>query len=233
MGRARQDRRAAVGRLKLMPATAVNSDVLDRWLRGCAAAIAEQRDYLTQLDAAIGDADHGANMTRGFAAVQDKLDDLDGGTPPGKLLIAAGSTLVSTVGGASGPLWGSGLRKAGRSLGDAEKIEPEALVDALEAALGAIVELGAAELGDKTMVDALAPAIESMRSSLASGSTLEVALAGARAAAEEGMRATVPMVARKGRASYLGERSVGHQDPGATSVAIVVAALERAVHEAP
>ena len=149
-----------------MPATAVNSDVLDRWLRGCAAAIAEQRDYLTQLDAAIGDADHGANMTRGFAAVQDKLDDLDGGTPPGKLLIAAGSTLVSTVGGASGPLWGSGLRKAGRSLGDAEQIEPEALVDALEAALGAIVELGAAELGDKTMVDALAPAIESMRSSL-------------------------------------------------------------------
>jgi phosphoenolpyruvate---glycerone phosphotransferase subunit DhaL len=216
-----------------MPATAVNSDVLDRWLRGCAAAIAEQRDYLTQLDAAIGDADHGANMTRGFAAVQEKLDDLDGGTPPGKLLIGAGSTLVSTVGGASGPLWGSALRKAGRSLGDAELVGPEALVDALDAALGAIVELGAAELGDKTMVDALAPAIESMRSSLARGGTLEDALASARVAAEEGMRATVPMVARKGRASYLGERSVGHQDPGATSVAIVVAALERAVHEAP
>ena len=119
-----------------MPATAVNSEMLERWLRGCAAAIAEQRDYLTQLDAAIGDADHGANMTRGFAAVQVKLDDLDGGTPPGKLLIAAGSTLVSTVGGASGPLWGSGLRKAGRSLGDAEQIEPGALVEALEAALG-------------------------------------------------------------------------------------------------
>jgi dihydroxyacetone kinase-like protein len=216
-----------------MPATAVNSDVLDRWLRGCAAAIAEQRDYLTQLDASIGDADHGANMTRGFAAVQDKLDDLDGGTPPGKLLITAGSTLVSTVGGASGPLWGSALRKAGRSLGDAEQVEPVALVAALEAALGAIVELGAAELGDKTMVDALAPAVESMRSSLASGGTLEDALASARVAADEGMRATVPMVARKGRASYLGERSVGHQDPGATSVAIVVAALERAVREAP
>jgi phosphoenolpyruvate---glycerone phosphotransferase subunit DhaL len=172
-------------------------------------------------------------MTRGFAAVQVKLDDLDGGTSPGKLLIAAGSTLVSTVGGASGPLWGSGLRKAGRSLGDAERVEPEALVDALEAALGAIVELGAAERGDKTMVDALAPAIDSMRAALADGKTLADALAGARAAAEEGMRATVPMVARKGRASYLGERSVGHQDPGATSVAIVVAALERAVDSAP
>jgi phosphoenolpyruvate---glycerone phosphotransferase subunit DhaL len=216
-----------------MPETAVTGEMLDRWLRGCATAIAEQRDFLTQLDAAIGDADHGANMTRGFAAVQVKLDDLDGGTPPGKILIAAGSTLVSSVGGASGPLWGSGLRKAGRSLGDAEQVGPEALVDALEAALAAIVELGAAERGDKTMVDALAPAIDSMRAELADGKTLGAALAGARAAAEEGMRATVPMVARKGRASYLGERSVGHQDPGATSVAIVVAALERAVREAP
>ena len=109
-----------------MPATTVTAETLSAWLRGCAAAIAEQRDYLTQLDAAIGDADHGANMTRGFDAVQVKLDDLDGATPPGKLLIAAGSTLVSTVGGASGPLWGSGLRKAGRSLGDAERIDPAA-----------------------------------------------------------------------------------------------------------
>src|SRR6478672_7583822 len=216
-----------------MPETAVTTETLDRWLRGCATAIAEQRDYLTQLDAAIGDADHGANMTRGFAAVQVKLDDLDGGTPPGKLLIAAGSTLVSTVGGASGPLWGSGLRKAGRRLGDAEQIEPDALVDALDAALAAIVELGAAERGDKTMVDALAPAIDTLRAALADGKTLEDALADARAAAEEGMRATVPMVARKGRASYLGDRSVGHQDPGATSAAIVVAALERAVRETP
>ena len=215
-----------------MSTNTVTAETLDRWLRGCATAIADQRDYLTQLDAAIGDADHGANMTRGFAAVQVKLDDLDGSTPPGKVLIAAGTTLVSTVGGASGPLWGSGLRKAGRSLGDAERVDPAALVEALEAALAAIVELGAAERGDKTMVDALAPAIDTLRSSLAEGKTLEDALAEARAAAEEGMRATVPMVARKGRASYLGERSVGHQDPGATSVAIVLAALERAVHEA-
>ncbi|MDX6525693.1 MAG: phosphoenolpyruvate---glycerone phosphotransferase subunit DhaL, partial [Gaiellales bacterium] len=147
MGRAGQDRRAALGRLSPVPATAVTAETLDRWLRGCAAAIAEQRDFLTQLDAAIGDADHGANMTRGFAAVQVKLDDLDGGTPPGKLLIAAGSTLVSTVGGASGPLWGSGLRKAGRRLGDVEQVDPAALVEALEAALAAIVELGAAERG--------------------------------------------------------------------------------------
>ncbi|MDX6527094.1 MAG: phosphoenolpyruvate---glycerone phosphotransferase subunit DhaL, partial [Gaiellales bacterium] len=112
-------------------------------------------------------------------------------------------------------------------------VDPAALVEALAAALDAIVELGAAERGDKTMVDALAPAIDALRSALADGETLEDALAGASAAAEAGMRATVPMVARKGRASYLGDRSVGHQDPGATSAAIVVAALERAVHQAP
>ena len=107
----------------------MDTETVTRWMRDCAAAIAEQRDYLTQLDAAIGDADHGANMTRGFAAVQAKLDDLDGGTPPGKLLVAAGSTLVSTVGGASGPLWGSGLRRAGRALGDAEPSSRPTLVD--------------------------------------------------------------------------------------------------------
>jgi dihydroxyacetone kinase-like protein len=195
--------------------------------------MAQQRDFLTQLDAAIGDADHGSNMARGFAAVETRLAELDGGTPPGKVLVAAGSTLVSTVGGASGPLWGSGLRHAGRALGDEEAVTPSLLADALDAALTAIVSLGAAEPGDKTMVDALGPANAALRSAIDGGASLPEALAAARAAADEGVRETVAMQARKGRASYLGERSVGHQDPGATSAALVIGALERAVGQEP
>jgi dihydroxyacetone kinase-like protein len=212
--------------------TMVDAATMTRWLRACSSVFAEQRDYLTQLDAAIGDADHGANMTRGFAAVEAKLDDLDGGTPPGRILVLAGSTLVSTVGGASGPLWGSAFRRAGKALGDADTATAAELADALDAALAAVVELGAAERGDKTMVDALAPAVDAYRTALAGGASLGGALDAARAAAEDGMRATVPMLARKGRASYLGERSIGHQDPGATSTALILAALAQAVAEA-
>lgn len=197
------------------------------WLAASAAAIREQRDYLTQLDAAIGDADHGANMDRGFTAVLEKLDGEASSEPPGKLLLTAGSTLVSTVGGASGPLWGTALRRAGRSLGDAEEFGPAELVAALDAALGGVVELGAASVGEKTMVDALAPAVNALRERVESGGSLADALAAAREAGEEGMRATVPLQALKGRASYLGERSIGHQDPGATSTALILAALER------
>jgi dihydroxyacetone kinase-like protein len=203
--------------------TSAAPDALDAaavagWLRGSSAAIAEQRDYLTQLDAAIGDADHGSNMTRGFAAVEVKLGELDGSTPPGKVLIAA-----------SGPLWGTALRRAGRALGDSETVEPLQLVAALEAAVAGVVELGAAQPGDKTMVDALQPAVDALRAAVEAGSPVGAAAAAAREAAEEGMRSTVPMLARKGRASYLGERSIGHQDPGATSAALIMAALERAV----
>ncbi len=193
-----------------------------------ASAIGESRDYLTQLDAAIGDADHGANMDRGFAAVVSALDGL-GDQPPGRVLIAAGRTLISNVGGASGPLWGSALRGAGKQLGDEPEFGPGDLADALDAALAAVVELGAAEEGDKTMVDALAPAVRAYRSGVDDGGEVVQALDTAATAAEEGMRATTPMLARKGRASYLGERSIGHQDPGATSAAIIVAALDRAV----
>jgi dihydroxyacetone kinase-like protein len=209
--------------------TVVDAATVTRWMRSCADVFVEQRDYLTQLDAAIGDADHGANMTRGFSAVGAKLDGLDGGTPPGRILVLAGSTLVSTVGGASGPLWGSAFRRAGKALGDQPTATGEELAGALDAAVAAVVELGAAERGDKTMVDSLAPAVDALHASLASGATLAGALGAARAAAEDGMRATVPMLARKGRASYLGERSIGHQDPGATSTALIIAALEQAV----
>jgi dihydroxyacetone kinase-like protein len=206
----------------------MNADTLQRWFETAAAALREQRNYLTQLDAAIGDADHGTNMDRGFTAVLAKLDGLDA-LPPGKMLTTAGSTLVSTVGGASGPLWGMALRRAGRALGDADEFDAAQLSAALDAALAGIVELGAAAEGDKTMVDALAPATRALRERLEIGADVGEALAAAREAAEEGMRATVSLQARKGRASYLGERSIGHQDPGATSTALIIAALEESI----
>jgi dihydroxyacetone kinase-like protein len=209
----------------------VNTETVTRWMHECAVSIAEQRDYLTQLDAAIGDADHGTNMNRGFTAVEAKMAGLDSGTPPGRALMQAGSTLVSTVGGASGPLWGSALRRAGKALGDAETFDAAQLVDALQAALDGIVELGAAEPGDKTIVDALGPAVAALRSAVEEGKPLAAAVTDARTAAEEGMHGTIPMQARKGRASYLGERSVGHQDPGSTSTTLIVTALERTVAE--
>ena len=197
------------------------------WLTASAAVLREQRDYLTQLDAAIGDADHGTNMDRGFAAVVERLEGEDDSQPPGKLLLTAGSTLVSTVGGASGPLWGTALRRAGRTLGEAETFGPDELAAALAAALAGVVELGAASEGEKTMVDALAPAVRVLRERIAEGVGFAEALAAAREASEQGMRATVPLQALKGRASYLGERSIGHQDPGATSTALILATLER------
>jgi dihydroxyacetone kinase-like protein len=172
-------------------------------------------------------------MDRGFASVVAKLEELDGATPPGKTLVLAGSTLVSTVGGASGPLWGTALRRAGRSMGEGETFDGAALALAFEAALEGVVELGAAQPGDKTMVDALEPAVRVLRERVDGGSTVEQAVTAAREAAEEGMQATVPLQASKGRASYLGERSIGHQDPGATSTVFILRALEQAVAERP
>ena len=205
--------------------SAVQASTITAWMSATATAVREQSDYLSQLDAAIGDGDHGINMNRGFEAVEKALAGQNDSLAPGRLLIVSGKTLVSTVGGASGPLWGSALRRAGRSLGDADSFAGPELVNALEAALEAIKELGAAELGDKTMVDALEPAIDALRTRVEAGDELADALAAAAAAAEQGARATVPMRARKGRASYLGERSIGHQDPGATSSALIVRTL--------
>ena len=209
----------------------MNAETVHRWFVAAAASLKDQRDYLTQLDAAIGDADHGTNMDRGFTSLLEKLDGHGDPLPPGRLLTTAGSTLISTVGGASGPLWGTALRRAGRALGNAEEFDGPALAGALEAALAGIEELGAAREGDKTMVDSLAPAVRALRESVDGGAEVAEALAAARAAAEEGMRATVPLQASKGRASYLGERSIGHQDPGATSTALIIGALEQAVAE--
>ena len=198
-----------------------------RWIREAAGAIHDQRDYLTQLDAAIGDADHGLNMDRGFAAALAKVED-PADRSPGELLETVGTTLVLSVGGAAGPLYGSAFRQMSRAL-DSKTLDPEALLVLLRAALEEIQRLGAAQIGDKTIVDALSPAIDAFERGLRSGEDLAKAVERARSAAEEGMRGTVPLQARKGRASYLGPRSVGHQDPGATSTAMLFAALERAV----
>jgi phosphoenolpyruvate---glycerone phosphotransferase subunit DhaL len=208
--------------------TVMDSATISSWMREIEASVRVERDHLVQLDAAIGDGDHGTNMTRGFEAVVQALG-VDNGSPPGRLLIIAGRTLVSTVGGASGPLWGSALRSGGRVLGDQPTFDDPQLVDVLAAALASVKDLGTAALGDKTMVDALEPAVETLRAKLAGGEPLPQALNEAASAAEAGMRATIPLQARKGRASYLGERSVGHQDPGATSTALIVRALQRAV----
>lgn len=210
----------------------MGSATVNMWMSEAAEAMRRERDHLTQLDAAIGDGDHGVNMNRGFDAVGKALAGQDDKLPPGRLLIVAGKTLVSTVGGASGPLWGTALRRAGRALGDREELDGPAIVEALDAAIAGVVELGAAAPGDKTMVDSLTPALEALRAEVDAGSPLADALAAATDAADEGARSTVPMQAKKGRASYLGERSIGHQDPGATSAMLVIRALQRAVGQA-
>ncbi|HYZ12052.1 MAG TPA: dihydroxyacetone kinase subunit DhaL [Actinomycetota bacterium] len=197
-----------------------------RWIDDVARQIHRNRDYLTQLDAAIGDADHGVNMDRGFAAALRKIDE-DASRPPGALLEVVGTTLVMSVGGAAGPLYGSAIRQMGRSLDTSETFDAEDLLVLLRAALEEIQRLGAAQPGDKTIVDALVPAIDAFERGLRSGEDFATVAGRARAAAEEGMRSTVPLHARKGRASYLGPRSVGHQDPGATSTALLFTALER------
>ena len=205
----------------------MDAATITSWMREIDVAVRTERDHLVQLDAAIGDGDHGTNMVRGFEAVVQALG-ADDGSPPGKLLVLAGRTLVSTVGGASGPLWGSALRSGGRVLGEQMTFEGNQLVEVLSAALASVKDLGTAAVGDKTMVDALEPAVDTLRSRLHDGVALDQALDAAAAAAEAGMRSTVPLQARKGRASYLGERSVGHQDPGATSTALILRALQKA-----
>ena len=205
----------------------VATAALDRWVRSFALLVAENKDLLTDLDAAIGDGDHGANMDRGMRAVLVALDD----TPPvtaSALFNKVGMTLVSTVGGASGPLFGTFFLRAGGSFGDTAEISLAQLAAALRAGLEGIVARGKAEAGDKTMYDALAPAVDALDSAVSEGMDKADAVKLASVAAESGRDATTPMLARKGRASYLGERSVGHQDPGAATVALLMAAATQA-----
>jgi dihydroxyacetone kinase-like protein len=201
----------------------VTTAVLEEWVRRFATLVAENRDHLTELDAAIGDADHGSNMDRGMKAAVAAIDDARPATA-GALFSKVGMTLVSTVGGASGPLFGTFFLRIGSSFGDSDTATPVDFAAALRAGLGGVVARGKAEPGDKTMYDALAPAVDALDAALEEQSALAAGLKAARDAAQVGRDATIPLLARKGRASYLGERSVGHQDPGATTVALLLEA---------
>ncbi|MEU7906433.1 dihydroxyacetone kinase subunit DhaL [Actinoplanes sp. NPDC049118] len=206
----------------------VGTPALAAWMREFARLVAANRDLLTELDSAIGDADHGANMDRGMTAVLKALDGEDAGTPA-MLLKRAGMTLISTVGGASGPLYGTAFLRMAAAAGAAGALDAQDCARVLRAALDGVVARGRAEAGDKTMYDALAPAVDALDAALAAGRDLGEALKAAVRAAEEGTAATIPMIARKGRASYLGERSAGHQDPGATSVTLLLTAAATAL----
>ncbi|MBD0691061.1 dihydroxyacetone kinase subunit DhaL [Streptomyces sp. CBMA123] len=199
-----------------------DSTLAEAWIRAIAAAVDEERTRLTELDSAIGDGDHGSNLQRGFTAALAALDGLEP-AGPGAVLTKTGTTLISKVGGASGPLYGKAFRAIGAAL--PEPAGPTAVAEALAAGLDAVRALGKAEPGDKTIVDAWTPAVAAFRTAAATGATLPEAAAAAAEAADRGARDTVPLQARKGRASYLGERSIGHQDPGATSTALIFRTL--------
>ncbi|MFJ4716850.1 dihydroxyacetone kinase subunit DhaL [Streptomyces sp. NPDC088785] len=193
----------------------LDADFFRRWMAATAVAVDREAARLTDLDSAIGDADHGSNLQRGFAAVSQILEQEPPATPGGVLTLA-GRQLISKVGGASGPLYGTLLRRTGKALGDADEVSATDLAAALRAGVDAVAALGGAAPGDKTMLDALVPAVDALDGG---------DFAAARAAAEHGAEATTPLQARKGRASYLGARSIGHQDPGATSAALLIGAL--------
>ncbi|MYT75200.1 MULTISPECIES: dihydroxyacetone kinase subunit DhaL [unclassified Streptomyces] len=193
----------------------LDADFFRRWMFATAVAVDHEATRLTELDSAIGDADHGSNLQRGFAAVSQVIEQESPDTPGGVLTLA-GRQLISKVGGASGPLYGTLLRRTGKALGDAAEVSEADLAAALRAGVDAVAALGGAAPGDKTMLDALVPAVDALDGG---------DFAAARAAAEHGAEATTPLQARKGRASYLGPRSIGHQDPGATSSALLIGAL--------
>lgn len=200
-----------------------NQDIM-RWLERIADVLQENRVYLTDLDSAIGDADHGVNMDRGFSAVRGKfamMETMDISTR----LKTVGTTLVSTVGGASGPLYGTAFLRAGMAVAGKQELAAADVIAMLEAFLTGIVARGKAQPGEKTMVDALTPALAAAKQALAEGASQAEITRRAHEAAGEGMKATIPMLATKGRASYLGERSIGHQDPGATSSWLILGCL--------
>ncbi|MBS1672734.1 MAG: dihydroxyacetone kinase subunit L [Actinobacteria bacterium] len=198
------------------------------WLHRFRTAVTEKRDWLTELDSAIGDADHGANMSRGMAAAVEKVDTTAPATAD-ELFKTVGMTLVSTVGGASGPLYGTFFLRLGATLGAVTEVDPASLAAGLRAGLDGIVARGKAEAGDKTLFDAVAPAIDALDAALAAGEPVSEAAATAAAAAAAGRDATIDLVARKGRASYLGERSAGHMDPGSASATLLFETLAAAV----
>jgi len=202
-----------------------------RWLKTYADVVRANRDYLTELDAAIGDADHGANMDRGFQAVVARLPGV-AGQDIGTILKTVGMALVSTVGGAAGPLYGTFFLQAAAAAAGKTELTPEDWLAALEAGVNGVVSRGKSGPGDKTMLDALLPAVEAFRAALQQSLSLDEALRRSAEAAEKGAVATIPLVARRGRASYLGERSAGHQDPGATSSYLLLKAASESLVDA-
>lgn len=210
--------------MNAVPDLPIDAPFLMRWLDTATTVLDREAAHLTELDSPIGDADHGSNMRRGFLAARTAV----GQEPPdtaGGVLVAVGRHLISTVGGASGPLYGTLLRRAGKELGNEPAVSAARLRDALRAGADGVAQLGGAAAGDKTMLDALLPALEAMTASLDAGGSAAEALGAAATAADEGAAATIPLRARKGRASYLGDRSIGHQDPGATSSALLITAF--------
>jgi dihydroxyacetone kinase-like protein len=205
-------------------ANAITAAMVLRWLERYAGILAEKKDHLTALDSAIGDADHGANMHRGFQAVLAKAPALEG-KDLGEIFKATAMTLIGTVGGASGPLYGTFFLQAGAGLAGRPSLSPQEFATSLERGVAGVIQRGKAALGDKTMVDVLEPTVAALRKTADAGDLTPSSLAEVAARAEECAKATIPLLARKGRASYLGERSRGHQDPGATSAAYLFAAL--------
>jgi dihydroxyacetone kinase-like protein len=210
----------------------ISYEEVRRWVEQFAGAVGENKTYLTELDSAIGDADHGININRGMQAVLAKLNGASG-DDIGSLLKLVGMTLVSTVGGAGGPLYGTLFMQMGAAAAGKTRLTPDDWAAALDNGIQGVIKRGKAEPSDKTMVDALLPALEALRSALADELPLSDALKRSAAAAEEGMKATIPLVARKGRASYLGERSAGHQDPGATSSYLLLKAAAESFGSEP
>jgi phosphoenolpyruvate---glycerone phosphotransferase subunit DhaL len=201
-------------------------DAVRAWMERFAAEVAENRSYLTKLDGAIGDGDHGTNMDRGMKKALERLQATDG-DDIGASLKAVGMALVSSVGGAAGPLYGTFFMQMGQAAAGRSELDLAGFTEAFDAGIQGVVKRGKAEPGDKTMLDALRPALEALRE--AGDDDVGAALGRAAQAAQEGMESTVPMVARKGRASYLGERSAGHQDPGATSSHLLLKSAAEAV----
>ena len=204
--------------------TTVTREQVVRWLEMTATVLEANKSYLTDLDSSIGDADHGTNMDRGFKKVMEKLPTV-ADKDIGNILKTVGMTLISSVGGASGPLYGTFYMRGGMAADAKEELDEQDLVNVLQGAVDGIVQRGRAQPGDKTMVDALLPALAALKEAVAEGQGPAAAVAAAVAAAEQGMKDTIPLQARKGRASYLGERSIGHQDPGATSSYLILNAL--------
>ncbi|MCA9959207.1 MAG: dihydroxyacetone kinase ADP-binding subunit DhaL [Anaerolineales bacterium] len=202
----------------------VTKDQIVAWLENLTVVLTENKEYLTQLDSAIGDADHGINMDRGFKKVKEKLPSI-ADKDIGNILKTVGMTLISSVGGASGPLYGTFFMRSGMAMAAKEELNNEDLVKLLQSGVDGIVQRGRAQLGDKTMYDTWAPTLETLNAAFATNdNTIEV-LQAAVNTAEQAMKDTIPMQAKKGRASYLGERSIGHQDPGATSSYLILKTL--------